>query len=174
VTTPTIDPTTRVGPLLDAHPELEPVLVALSPEFRRLQNPILRRTVARVATLEQAARIAGLHPREVVGALRRALGQEEPEASEAQDSAVEEAPAWRLGASPAAVLDAEAILSGGRTPVGEVLTAIAALPLGDVLLLHAPFNPAPLVDAVRGKGHDVFVAPAGEGFEVWVRVGGGS
>ena len=43
-----VNPETKIGPLLDEHPELEAVLVGLSPEFKRLQNPILRKTVARV------------------------------------------------------------------------------------------------------------------------------
>lgn len=44
----------RVAELLDAYPALEPVLVAQAPAFARLRNPVLRRTVARVATLEDA------------------------------------------------------------------------------------------------------------------------
>ena len=55
-----ITPETRVGPLLDAHPELEDPLVAFVPAFDKLKNPVLRRTVARFATLEHAARVGGV------------------------------------------------------------------------------------------------------------------
>ena len=41
--------------LLEHCPELEDELLALSPAFAKLKNPILRRTVAKVATLCQAA-----------------------------------------------------------------------------------------------------------------------
>ena len=68
-----VTPETRIGPLLDAHPELEDVLIGLSPEYRRLRNPILRRTVARLATVSQAARIASLPVPQLLEALRRAL-----------------------------------------------------------------------------------------------------
>jgi hypothetical protein len=44
-----------VADLLDSWPELEETLVAQAPAFRRLRNPVLRRAVARVATLEPAA-----------------------------------------------------------------------------------------------------------------------
>ena len=44
-----ISPKTKVGELLDAYPELESVLMEMSPAFEKLKNPILRRTVARVA-----------------------------------------------------------------------------------------------------------------------------
>ncbi|MFI4941789.1 MAG: DUF1858 domain-containing protein [Burkholderiales bacterium] len=50
-----ITPATKVADLLESWPELEEVLIAQAPAFRRLRNPVLRRTVARVATLEQEA-----------------------------------------------------------------------------------------------------------------------
>jgi hypothetical protein len=45
-----ITPQTKVGELLDAYPELESILFELSPAFAKLKNPILRKTVARIAT----------------------------------------------------------------------------------------------------------------------------
>ena len=55
-----ISPKTKVGELLDAYPQLESVLFDLSPAFAKLKNPILRKTVARIATLQQAAAVGGL------------------------------------------------------------------------------------------------------------------
>lgn len=49
-----ITPQTKVGELLDAFPELEETLFSLSPKFKHLKNPMLRKTVAKVATLYQA------------------------------------------------------------------------------------------------------------------------
>jgi hypothetical protein len=46
-----ITPQTKVGELLDAFPELENVLIQIAPPFKKLRNPILRRTVARVTRL---------------------------------------------------------------------------------------------------------------------------
>jgi hypothetical protein len=65
----------KVGELLEAYPDLEATLIGLAPEFAKLRNPILRRTVAKVATLHQAARIGGLDVRELVRTLRAAAGQ---------------------------------------------------------------------------------------------------
>jgi hypothetical protein len=50
-----ITPATKVADLPDSWPELENVLIAQAPAFRRLRNPVLRRTVGRVATLELVA-----------------------------------------------------------------------------------------------------------------------
>ena len=48
-----ISPKTKVGELLDNYPDLESVLMEMSPAFEKLRNPVLRKTVARVATLQQ-------------------------------------------------------------------------------------------------------------------------
>ncbi|MFH1177960.1 MAG: DUF1858 domain-containing protein [Acidobacteriota bacterium] len=165
-----VNPESKIGPLLDAHPELEEVLIRLSPEFRRLQNPILRHTVARVATVAQAARIGGLGVPDMVNSLRRALGQ--PAAGCDHGEAAGEtgpAPTW-VAAEAAVTIDAEAILARGGTPVGEALAALAGCESGQVLLLDAPFYPAPLVDTIRQKGHEVHAEASGAGaWRVWVK-----
>ncbi len=67
-----ITPDTKVGALLEAYPELEEHLIACAPAFAKLRNPLLRRTVAKVATLEQAARVGGIGVRDLVRRLREA------------------------------------------------------------------------------------------------------
>jgi len=71
---PPITPQTRVGAILAAYPELEKALLEFSPHFEKLKNPILRKTVARVATLETAAATAGVNVADLVAHLRRAAG----------------------------------------------------------------------------------------------------
>ncbi|HCC33321.1 MAG TPA: DUF438 domain-containing protein [Clostridiales bacterium] len=51
-----IEGKTPIGPLLEQYPFLIDTLAELSPSFARLRNPMLRRTLGRVATLETAAR----------------------------------------------------------------------------------------------------------------------
>jgi len=79
-----IGPETRVGELLRRHPELEETLVGLSPEFERLRNPVLRATVARVATLRQVAQVGRLDVGRMIAALRHAAGLEETEPAPAE------------------------------------------------------------------------------------------
>lgn len=52
-----ITPKTKVFELLLAYPELEALLIEMAPVFKKLQNPVLRRTIARVTTLQQAAQV---------------------------------------------------------------------------------------------------------------------
>ena len=72
-----ITPDVRVAQLLEVYPELEAVLVSLSPTFQALKNPVLRRTVAKVATLRQVASVGGIGLGILINRLREAVGQEQ-------------------------------------------------------------------------------------------------
>jgi hypothetical protein len=161
-----ITPETKVGELLEAYPRLEETLVGLAPAFSKLKNPILRRTVARVATLAQAARVGGVEVRTLVGTLRQAAGLPgEPAAAEAAAAGevLDAPPDWHDEAKVAARLDADEILANGDHPLGAVQGAAAALPRGGELLLLSSFLPAPLVDAMRKKGFDTASSRASDG-----------
>ncbi len=67
----------NVKETLDKYPFLKDVLVKLSPNFKRLLNPILYNTVARKVTFAQASKVAGVSLCEILHALNSALGLEE-------------------------------------------------------------------------------------------------
>src|SRR5262245_47053404 len=68
-------PTTTIAALLDRYPHLEDVLIGLAPPFKKLKNPLLRRGVARVASLRHAAAVGGMSVDALVNTLRAAVGQ---------------------------------------------------------------------------------------------------
>jgi hypothetical protein len=146
-----ITPATKVADLLDSWPELEEVLIAQAPAFRRLRNPVLRRTVARVATLEQAAGVGGVAVRDLVAALRRAAGLQDAEPAEAAGSASPasaEPPEWVGRFRLIESLDADALLDAGQVP----LPLVRALGPGEMLRVDSAFRPVPLVDALARQG----------------------
>lgn len=69
-------PQTKVNQLLEAFPQLEEVLIALDPKFNQLKNPLLRNSIGKVATLQQAALVAGMPPVTFIEHLRKAVGQD--------------------------------------------------------------------------------------------------
>jgi DUF438 domain-containing protein len=77
-----IGPGTRVGPLLDRYPFLVEVLSEHAPEFRRLRNPLMRKTFARVATLASAASLAKTDLGKLLEAVARAIREKTSEAVE--------------------------------------------------------------------------------------------
>ncbi len=153
---PLVTPETRIGDLIAARPELVDFLARVAPAFGALKNPVLRRTVARVATVAQAARVAGMPAPELVRLLRKELGQEgECSPAAPVEDAPGRRPAWAADAAVAVRLDADALLAAGKTPIAEIGRARAGLEPGSVLLLKVSFYPAPLIDALRGQGLDV-------------------
>ena len=74
-----ITPQTKVHELLEAYPELEDDLIEIAPVFRKLQNPVLRRTIARVTTLQQAALVGQVSVNLLVNTLRQKTGQDKLE-----------------------------------------------------------------------------------------------
>lgn len=51
-------------------------------------------------------------------------------------------------------LDVRPLVATGQPPIDAVLRAIAALPAGAALRLHAPFEPRPLYATLAGLGFD--------------------
>ena len=67
----------RILEVLKEFPQLEEQIIGMAPAFKNLRNPVLRRTVAQMATLEMVAKIGGLDVAGLVNALRRSVGQSE-------------------------------------------------------------------------------------------------
>jgi hypothetical protein len=150
---PPITPEMKVGDLLSAYPELEPVLVAQAPAFANLRNPVLRRTVAKVATLSQAARVGGIDARSLVRALRTAAGLDAgPDATAGLSDETGAPPPWYDASRVAATVDADAMLARGEHPLGEVQRHVQALGCDMIVCVDSGFVPAPLVDAFRKQG----------------------
>lgn len=153
-----IGPRSKVGEVLDAYPQLEETLIGLAPAFEKLRNPILRRTVARVATLESAARVGGVDPGALVAALRRAAGLAESESPMAATALADDEAPWLLDARVALSIDADAELDEGRHPAGRVEAAWRGLGAGSAIEIVASFRPEPLIERLRGRGAAIHVA----------------
>jgi hypothetical protein len=153
----TITPDTRIGPLLDRYPELETPLLKLSPAYAKLRNPLLRKTVARVATLQQIATIGEVPIGSLINTLRSALGIEEKWTSGSDgEKDSHSVPDWFAQTKIAALLDAAPILEAGEHPLNRVMSDLQKLAPGEIYELLTPFVPAPLLDAVEKKGFEVW------------------
>ena len=75
-----IGPRTRLDDLLKKFPFLLDFLAGLSPRFAKLRNPVMRRTVGRVATLHQVAGFGGIPLPELLlkiqAEIKRAAGED--------------------------------------------------------------------------------------------------
>jgi DUF438 domain-containing protein len=55
-----LSPKTKINDLLSVYPFLKDFLISLNPEFKMLDNPFLRKTVGKLASLGRAAMIGGM------------------------------------------------------------------------------------------------------------------
>ena len=79
-----INANTKIDDLLKEYPFLEDFLVKLSPKFKGLRNPIMRKTIGKVATLSKVAGIGGLNLDDFLAALTNEINRKkEKEAAEA-------------------------------------------------------------------------------------------
>jgi hypothetical protein len=150
-----ITPEMRVGELLDAYPELAEILLEMSPSFAKLRNPVLRKTVAKVTTLSQAARVGNVPIERMINGLRTAAGIEDPlEPTEADGQQPSAKPSWYDLSRVTHRLDVRPVLERGEKPVGLVMSALKSLQPGEIYELTAPFLPAPLIDMAKEKGYE--------------------
>lgn len=168
--TASINPDSRVGDLLDRWPGLEEVLIELSPRYRALKNPVLRRTIAKVATLRQVSAVGGVPLALLIDRLRAAAGLAPMAVSEEEGGAAAERPPWAAEAASTRRRDARAAIEAGEHPLPQVMADLATLGEADVYELVTPFVPAPLVDLAREKGFATFSVSEGEGLvRTWFR-----
>jgi uncharacterized protein (DUF2249 family) len=161
-----ITPQTKVGELLEAYPQLEAVLIEIAPPFKKLRNPVLRRTVAKVTSLAQAARVGGVSVADVVGRLREAVGQPAfiaPHAEISSGLIPSTAPEWMADCRIVATLDARPMIEAGEQPIGRVLRELDRLQPGQVFELITPFEPAPLIDKAAERGYRVWTTATAAG-----------
>jgi len=167
-----ITPDTRLGPLLDEYPQLEEVLIAQAPEFKKLKNPILRRTVARVATIASAAKIAGMSPRDLVRTLREAVGQDtasEPSAPATPEAVAPLEPPWVETSAVRETIDADAVLAAGESPLAGVTRHVRALEPGTMVRVVSSFRPVPLIETLQAQGYHTYLRPVGpDRFETFI------
>lgn len=142
-----ITPKTKIFDLLEAFPQLEDVLISAAPPFKKLRNPVLRKTITKITTLSQAATIGGLKVEDLVNKLRNEVGQTHVDAG--SDESIHyktEQPEWFNEYNIVETIDIREMLNVGEQPVHEVMSAIKKLNEREILKVIAPFIPAPLID----------------------------
>jgi uncharacterized protein (DUF2249 family) len=179
--------TERVAQVLARDERLLEVFVSTAPAFTRLRNPMLRRTMARLVTVEQAARVAGIDPDHLVERLNRALRElesspvpdEPPTCASATPTAREQRPMTSVNDTmPAALrglpaerlvdLDVREDLRSGREPFSRIMAARRDLPPGSVLRLRAIFEPVPLYAVLQKQGFEHWTERlADDDWRVW-------
>lgn len=78
---------TKIDDLLKIHPFLLDYLVTLSPNFDHLKNPFMRKTLGKLATLQNAAAIGGMDIEDLISSLNAEIGKQTEEVPGSGESA---------------------------------------------------------------------------------------
>ena len=149
----TITPETKVGALLNNYPVLEDVLIEMAPEFKKLRNPVLKKTIAKVTSLRQVAQIGHVSLTDMIRKLRAKAGIQGGDDFDGELSTdLSGKPDWFDESKIVKKLDAREILEAGEHPVTQVVTEVKNLEKGQIYELVTPFLPVPLIDTVKNKG----------------------
>lgn len=140
-----ITPKTKVLQLIESYPQLEDVLIEYAPAFKKLKNPVLRKTVAKIATLQQAAAIGNVKVEELINRLRKEVGQNLV-STESSTSYATKKPDWFDEDRVEKEFNASEMLAAGEHPVNQVMADLKKLEKDKIYKLIAPFLPAPLID----------------------------
>ena len=148
---------TKVADLIEHYPELEDLLIGMAPPFKKLKNPILRRSVAKVASLRQAAAVGRLQVETMVNDLRAAIGQK-PICIDARgndQSYFTAKPAWFDKDMVVASLE-ETEIDPNTMPLKPLIQRANKLAPGEIVELVTGYLPAPGIDLMKNKGYLVW------------------
>jgi uncharacterized protein (DUF2249 family) len=155
-----IGPADRVSDVLARDEKLVDVFVRHSPHFDKLRNRALRRVMAQLVTVEQAARVADVDVDVLLRDLNEALDAAVPTRAPQAGSAPLREPATSTVPSasrrPADRLEVQVDLRddmrAGCEPFSKIMTAVRELADDQVLRLRTIFEPVPLFAVMARRG----------------------
>lgn len=151
-----ITPKTKIYDLLEAYPQLEEILIELVPAFSKLKNPILRRTITRITTLQQAAKVGEIEIEKIINKFREIVGDDKISGEFSSEKNNNSNPDWFNSEKIVRSFDATETINNGGHPLDIVLKETKQLKSGEIYELITPFYPAPLVDVMKSHGFKTF------------------
>lgn len=158
-----INPSTNVNDLLDAYPELEETLINIAPPFKKLKNPLLRKSVARVATMKHISAVGGVPLNELISKLRKAVGQSASNEFYEDDKYYSNKPDWFIADKISVSVNEEKLEDPDKMTLVTILEKAKDVKKGDIIELVTTFLPAPGIDTLRSKGYSVWTEKGEDG-----------
>jgi hypothetical protein len=151
-----ITPSTTVHRLLEAYPELEDVLIGMAPPFKKLKNPMLRRSVAKVATIKHISVVGQIPINDLVDTLRESVGQDPIGQSFDDEEYFFDEPDWFAPDKVTLALDEDKVEEKDKMTLVVILQEATHVDPGEIIELTTTFIPAPGIDIMRDKGYLVW------------------
>ncbi len=155
-----INEQTKIAALLKHHPDALETIISLSPDFKKLRNPILRKLMAGRASIAMASKIGGCTPEDFFKALAplgfKVDSSKPKEKEKIQNTTM---PVYLQSVSPDKIVnfDVRAMLAEGNDPLKVIQQKVKALNQGEVLLIINNFEPVPLIKLLEKQGFESYV-----------------
>lgn len=151
-----ITPSVTVHKLLEAYPDLEEVLIGIAPPFKKLKNPFLRRSVAKVATIKHIASVGGIPLDVLIAQIREAVGQPVSSESYEDQDYLSDQPVWFSPDKIALSVDEDKVEEKDKMTLVIILSESKKVESGKIIELVTSFLPAPGIDILKSKGYLVW------------------
>lgn len=157
-----INEQTKIAALLKHHPDALETIVKLSPDFKKLRNPLLRKLMAGRTSIAMASKIGGCKTEDFFKALAP-LGFESdntkvlPEENSVSNKAPKPEYLQHLRPDQLVSFDVRAMLAEGNDPLKQIQQKVKSLQPGQVLVIVNNFEPVPLIKLLERQGFQTYV-----------------
>ena len=151
-----ITPSTTVHEILSIYPELEEKLIDLAPPFKKLRNPALRKSVAKVATLKHIASVGNIPLTDLINKIKGKVGQSVSLEAYEDEVYFSAKPDWFSTDKISISLVEGEVGDKDKMTVVAVLKEASKLNEGEIIELITTFLPAPGIDSMKAKGYSVW------------------
>ncbi len=155
-----INEQTKIAALLKFHNDALDAIVALSPAFNKLRNPLLRKLMAGRTSIAMAAKIGGCTPKDFFKALAP-LGFKEDVATptEVNAEAKQPLPDYLTSLKPEQIInfDVREMIASGDDPLRQIQEKVKELKPGEALKIVNTFEPVPLIKLLERQGFQAYV-----------------
>jgi hypothetical protein len=151
-----ITPATIVNDLLDSYPELEDTLISIAPPFKKLKNPFLRKTIAKVATIKHISSVGSIPLNDLINQLRNAVGQSAADSSFEDENYFSTKPEWFSNDKISLSIEEDKLDDKDKMTLTVILHEAGNIRKGNIIELITTFLPAPGIDILKSKGYSVW------------------
>jgi len=164
----------KISIMLSTYPQTLEVLLNASPHFKKLENKLLRKTLASRVTVEQAASIAGVNLNSLLDKLNKSINPSNTDSLKREEKIMNEKKSneeilTETNFNPDKIipLDVRPILDSGKDPFLDIMVNIKKLNEDEVLLIINSFEPSPLYSVLGNKGFDHITKKDGDVFKIY-------
>jgi len=158
-----IDKDTKISRLLNENPKAIEAIASINKHFRKLKNPILRKTLAPRVSIADAARIGGTSVNAFFEKLAPLGFEAGPQAEETDINTQYKIEMDNFKKENVVQMDVRPVIEAGNDPFKAIMGAIKTLPGDGVLEIINVFEPIPLINNLREKGFASFTERPTEG-----------